>query len=100
MLKKRIIANISISDGIVVQSFGFQKKLPLGRPEAFVKNLDRWMVDEIRKRRPDITIIFGGPECNERNYNFKKSEGVDYYFIGESEQTILDFLTYSFYHSF
>ena len=47
MLKKRIIANISISDGIVVQSFGFQKKLPLGRPEAFVKNLDRWMVDEI-----------------------------------------------------
>ena len=52
----------------------------------------RWMVDEIRKRRPDITIIFGGPECNERNYNFKKSEGVDYYFIGESEQTILDFL--------
>ncbi|MFY8169674.1 MAG: B12-binding domain-containing radical SAM protein [Candidatus Fonsibacter sp.] len=50
----------------------------------------RWMVNEIRKRRPDITIIFGGPECHERN--FKTSEGVDYYFIGESEQTILDFL--------
>lgn len=47
MLKKRIIANISISDGIVVQSFGFKKKLPLGKAEAFVKNLDRWMVDEI-----------------------------------------------------
>jgi cyclase len=47
MLKKRIIATVSISDGIVVQSFGFKKKLPLGRPEAFVKNLDRWMVDEI-----------------------------------------------------
>ena len=47
MLKKRIIANISISDGIVVQSFGFKKKLPLGKVEAFVKNLDRWMVDEI-----------------------------------------------------
>jgi len=50
----------------------------------------KWMVTEIKKRRPDITIIFGGPECHERN--FRTSEGVDYYFIGESEQTILDFL--------
>ena len=47
MLKKRIIAMVSISDGIVVQSFGYKKKLPLGKPDAFIKNLDRWMVDEI-----------------------------------------------------
>ena len=50
----------------------------------------RWMVNEIRKLRPNITIIFGGPECHERNFQF--SQGVDYYFIGESEQNILDFL--------
>lgn len=50
----------------------------------------RWMIKEIRKRKPDITIVMGGPECHENYY--KKPEGVDYYFIGESEQNILDFL--------
>jgi radical SAM superfamily enzyme YgiQ (UPF0313 family) len=50
----------------------------------------KWMINEIRKRRPDITIVMGGPECHEEYY--KKPENVDYYFIGESEQNILDFL--------
>jgi anaerobic magnesium-protoporphyrin IX monomethyl ester cyclase len=50
----------------------------------------KWMITEIRKRRPDITIVMGGPECHEEYY--KKPENVDYYFIGESEQNILDFL--------
>lgn len=50
----------------------------------------KWMIDAIRKRRPDITIIMGGPECHEDYY--KKPKDVDYYFIGESEQNILDFL--------
>lgn len=49
-----------------------------------------WIIDEIKKLRPDITIIMGGPECAEGN--FKKPENVDYYFVGESEQNILDFL--------
>lgn len=50
----------------------------------------KWMINEIRKRRPDITIVMGGPECHENYY--KKPQHVDYYFIGESEQNILDFL--------
>jgi radical SAM superfamily enzyme YgiQ (UPF0313 family) len=50
----------------------------------------KWMITEIRKRRPDITIVMGGPECHENYY--KNPKGVDYYFIGESEQNILDFL--------
>ena len=50
----------------------------------------RWMVKEIKKVRPDITIILGGPECHEAY--FKMPSEVDYYFIGESEQNILDFL--------
>ena len=50
----------------------------------------KWMITEIRKRRPDITIVMGGPECHENYY--KNPTGVDYYFIGESEQNILDFL--------
>jgi len=48
-----------------------------------------WMIKELRKRKPNVTIIMGGPECHEKN--FDKPEEVDYYFIGESEQNILDF---------
>jgi hypothetical protein len=50
----------------------------------------KWMISEIKKRKPNITIVMGGPECHENYY--KKPNGVDYYFIGESEQNILDFL--------
>jgi hypothetical protein len=50
----------------------------------------KWMISEVKKRRPDITIVMGGPECHEQYY--KKPPEVDYYFIGESEQNILDFL--------
>ena len=50
----------------------------------------QWVFKELKKRRPDITIIMGGPECHENYY--KKPDEVDYYFIGESEQNIFDFL--------
>jgi len=50
----------------------------------------KWVINEIRKVRPNVTIVIGGPECHE-GY-FKKPDGVDYYFVGESEQNILDFL--------
>jgi len=49
-----------------------------------------YVIDEIKKRKPNVTIIIGGPECHE-GY-FKKPSNVDYYFVGESEQNILDFL--------
>lgn len=47
MLKHRIIAVVVICDGIAVQSIGFRRYLPLGRPEVAVEFLDRWGVDEI-----------------------------------------------------
>jgi len=50
----------------------------------------KWVINEIKKRKPNVTIILGGPECHE-GY-FKKPDNVDYYFVGESEQNILDFL--------
>ena len=50
----------------------------------------KWMITEIKKRKPEITIVMGGPDCHETYY--KKPPEVDYYFIGESEQNILDFL--------
>ena len=49
-----------------------------------------YVINEIKKRSPNITIVMGGPECAEGN--FKKPKNVDYYFVGESEQNILDFL--------
>jgi len=49
-----------------------------------------WMIRELRKRKPNVTIIMGGPQCNERNFVMPKES--DYYFIGESEQNVLDFL--------
>ncbi len=47
MLKKRIIGVVTVKDGWAVQSFGYRRHLPLGRPEVLVKNLDRWGADEI-----------------------------------------------------
>ena len=36
-----------MKDGVTVQSIGFRKYLPVGRPEIAVEYLDRWGVDEI-----------------------------------------------------
>lgn len=50
----------------------------------------QWAINEIKKQRPNITIIVGGPQCAEQPFN--KPDNVDYYFVGESEQNLLDFL--------
>ncbi|WP_419813311.1 HisA/HisF-related TIM barrel protein [Bacterioplanoides sp.] len=47
MLRKRIIGVVTIRQGLVVQSFGYRKYLPVGDPLCVVENLDRWGVDEI-----------------------------------------------------
>lgn len=47
MLKKRILACLLVQGGIVVQSVGFAKRLPVGRPEIAAAFLDAWGVDEI-----------------------------------------------------
>lgn len=47
MLKKRLIGVVTIKDGRAVQSFGYDRYLPLGKPECLVENLDRWGADEI-----------------------------------------------------
>ncbi len=47
MLKRRIIAVLPVLNGIVVQSIGFKKYLPVGRPAVAVEHLNRWGVDEI-----------------------------------------------------
>jgi len=47
MLKKRLIGVITVKDGWAVQSFGYSRHLPLGRPECLAENLDNWGADEI-----------------------------------------------------
>jgi imidazole glycerol-phosphate synthase subunit HisF len=66
VLKKRLIGVITVRDGWAVQSFGYSRYLPLGRPECIAENLDRWGVDEIvvlcidRSRKglgPDLALV-------------------------------------------
>ena len=44
---KRLIGVITVKDGWAVQSFGYKRYLPLGRPEVIAENYDRWKLDEI-----------------------------------------------------
>ncbi|MCW7471393.1 imidazole glycerol phosphate synthase subunit HisF [Leptospira kanakyensis] len=47
MLKKRIIALVLVKDGIVVQSFQFERFRPIGKPHITVEFLNQWGIDEI-----------------------------------------------------
>ena len=47
MFKKRLIGMVIVRNSWAIQSFGYNKYLPLGKPECIVENLDRWGVDEI-----------------------------------------------------
>lgn len=47
MLSRRLIGSVLTSDYKVVQSIGFKKRLPLGKPEVTVQFLDQWGIDEI-----------------------------------------------------
>lgn len=47
MLKKRLIGVVTVLQGWAVQSFGYCRYLPLGKPEVLIENLDRWGADEI-----------------------------------------------------
>lgn len=66
MLKRRIIANLVVRDGIVVQSIGFRRYLPVGKPEIAVEFLNAWGIDEIiiadisagaERRGPNLQVI-------------------------------------------
>lgn len=47
MLKKRIIANLTVKNGFVVQSVGFKKYHPVGSVSVAVEFLNQWGIDEI-----------------------------------------------------
>jgi len=64
MPKKRIIGTIIVKNDFAVQSFGYKKYLPLGKPEILAKNLDRWCVDEIAIIDIDRSKNRLGPNLN------------------------------------
>ena len=47
MLRKRLLAAVIVKNRKAVQSFNFQRYLPLGDPTILVENLDRWGADGI-----------------------------------------------------
>jgi imidazole glycerol-phosphate synthase subunit HisF len=66
MLKKRLVGVVTVKNGWAVQSFGYSRYLPLGKPECLVENLDRWGADEIlvqvidrstANSRPDFELL-------------------------------------------
>jgi imidazole glycerol-phosphate synthase subunit HisF len=66
MLKSRIVGVVVVRDGWVVQSIGFQRFLPVGRPSIAVEYLNRWGIDEIvllditasrQGRSPNFTTV-------------------------------------------
>jgi imidazole glycerol-phosphate synthase subunit HisF len=62
MLKKRLVGVITVRDGHAVQSFGYRRWLPLGRPEVLAQNLDRWGADEILLQCIDRSRAKSGPD--------------------------------------
>ncbi len=66
MLKTRLVGLIIIKSGIAVQSYGFCRYLPIGKPEVVVEYIDRWGIDEIalididasfESRPPDYSLV-------------------------------------------
>ena len=64
MLRKRLLGAVIVREGWAVQSFGYRRWLPLGKPECLVENLDRWGADGIvvlaidrGDQGPDLELI-------------------------------------------
>lgn len=62
MLKKRLVGVITVKNGWAVQSFGYGRHLPLGKPEIMAENLDRWGADEIILQSIDRSFKQLGPD--------------------------------------
>jgi cyclase len=62
VLKKRLVGVVTIRNGWAVQSFGYRRYLPLGKPEILIENLDRWGADEILVQCIDRSVNGAGPD--------------------------------------
>jgi len=62
VLKKRLIGVVTVKAGWAVQSIGYKRYLPLGKPEYLAENLDRWGADEILVMSIDRSVRRLGPD--------------------------------------
>lgn len=62
MINKRIIGVVNIKSKLAVQSYGFNKYLPIGDPLTCIENLNRWKVDEILVHVIDQSSFKSGPD--------------------------------------
>jgi cyclase len=62
VLKKRLFGVVTVREGWAIQSIGYHRYLPLGRPEVLVENLDRWGADEILIQCIDRSAAQAGPD--------------------------------------
>jgi imidazole glycerol-phosphate synthase subunit HisF len=70
VLSKRIVGAILVRNEWVVQSIGFRRYLPIGRPEIAAEFLDDWGVDEILL--VDLSASQKERSDNEPNYSLIK----------------------------
>jgi len=68
MLKKRVVGVLVMRDNIVVQSIGFNKYLPVGKPNIAIEFLNQWGIDEII-----LLDISASKQGRPPNYDFLKS---------------------------
>lgn len=59
---KRLVGVICVRNGWAVQSVGYNRYLPIGRPEIVAENLDHWFLDEILVVCIDRTSRGLGPD--------------------------------------
>jgi cyclase len=62
VLKRRVVAVVLVQDGIVVQSVGFRKYMPVGKPGIAVEFLCQWGADEIVLIDISASKRGGGPD--------------------------------------
>lgn len=62
MVRKRLIGVVTALDNFAVQSFGYDRYLPLGDVLHLVENLDRWGIDEILVQSINRTKNNLGPD--------------------------------------
>jgi len=82
LLKKRIVGIITVKNGLAIQSFGYDRYLPMGKPEVLAENLDRWGVDEIVLQCIDRSANNLGPDYDTLSKVSKKGLGTPVIYSG------------------
>jgi Radical SAM superfamily/B12 binding domain len=61
---------------------------------CYLWNIDRtlWIANALKRHRPNLIVVLGGPEITADNAWVLAADAVDYAIIGEGEQTFSEFL--------